>query len=609
VRRGPLEVSGARRGALPEQTHPRTRGPPVRIMLLCSAFNGLSQRAWIELRAAGHDVPVRLAGDAEAIEAAAAADDPDLIICPFLRERVPSSVWARYRTIIIHPGPVGDRGPSSLDWAITEGTTTWGVTALQAVDEMDAGPVWATRTFPLPADPPRKSALYNGPVADAAIAVIGDVVACAADAAFTPTPLEGHPAAVGRLRPAMRQAERAFRWSDPTARIVRHIRAADGAPGVHTTLAGVAVAVFDAHPGPPVGGAPGTIVGRRLGAVLVRTGDASVWIGHVRPRRGDGPPLKLPATHALADRLDGVPELLDPPGPLSAGGPRELTYERTGDVGVLTFDLHNGAMSTAQCRRLAGALRRALAADTRVLVLRGGEVFSNGIHLGVIEAADDPEAEAWRNIHAIDDVCQELLSCTDQLIVASIGGNAGAGGVMLALGADRVLLRDGVVLNPHYAGMGLFGSEYWTYVLPRRVGPHHARRLTTACQPVGAAEALAIGLVDTVIGGDRQTFEAEVLARATALAAGPEHGRLLAARRAELDATAGSVPLQTYRRHELAEMHADIFDDRRGFSSARLAFVSKQPRSHRTAPAASSMRNVGGSQTTALGDVARAARR
>ena len=41
---------------------------------------------------------------------------------------------------------------------------------------------------------------------------------------------------------------------------------------------------------------------------------------------------------------------------------------------------------------------------------------------------------------------------------------------MLALGADRVLLRDGIVLNPHYRTMGLFGSEYWTYVLPRRVG-------------------------------------------------------------------------------------------------------------------------------------------
>ena len=55
-------------------------------------------------------------------------------------------------------------------------------------------------------------------------------------------------------------------------------------------------------------------------------------------------------------------------------------------------------------------------------------------------------------------------------VVVAVGGNAGAGGVMLALGADRVVLRDGVVLNPHYRTMGLFGSEYWTYVLPRRIG-------------------------------------------------------------------------------------------------------------------------------------------
>ena len=220
-----------------------------------------------------------------------------------------------------------------------------------------------------------------------------------------------------------------------------------------------------------------------------------------------------------------MPELLDPPG-LSAHGPRELHYERTGGVGVLTFDFHNGAMSTAQCRRLAAALRRAVAADTRVLVLRGGETFSNGIHLNVIEAAAEPEAEAWRNINAIDDVCLEIITCTEQLVVASVGGNAAAGGVMLALGADRVILRDGVVLNPHYARMGLFGSAYWTYVLPRRVGRHRARRLTRACLPVGAAEAVGMGLVDEVIGADRHAFEDAVVAYAAALATDdpPPHG-------------------------------------------------------------------------------------
>ncbi len=110
---------------------------------------------------------------------------------------------------------------------------------------------------------------------------------------------------------------------------------------------------------------------------------------------------------------------------------------------MVSFDFYNGAMSTSQCRRLTAALRHAAAQPTKVLVIRSsGDVFSNGIHLNVIHAAPSPALEAWRNINAIDDVCREIITCTSQLVVTAIGGNAGAGGVMLALGADRVIARD-----------------------------------------------------------------------------------------------------------------------------------------------------------------------
>ena len=141
----------------------------MRILLLCSAFNGLSQRVWIELRESGHQVTVQISEGDDSIRSAVAVTDPDLVICPFLRERVPEDVWRSRPTIIVHPGPQGDRGPSSLDWAIMGAEPVWGVTALQAVGEMDAGPVWATESITMPADPPRKSDLYNGPVADAAV--------------------------------------------------------------------------------------------------------------------------------------------------------------------------------------------------------------------------------------------------------------------------------------------------------------------------------------------------------------------------------------------------------------------------------------------------------
>jgi putative two-component system hydrogenase maturation factor HypX/HoxX len=151
--------------------------------------------------------------------------------------------------------------------------------------------------------------------------------------------------------------------------------------------------------------------------------------------------------------------------------------------------------------------------------------------------------------------------------------------VILALGADTVLARAGVVLNPHYRTMGLSGSEYWTYVLPRRVGAHWAESLTARCEPVDAREAVRIGLVDEALAGPPAAFEEAVLQHATRLAARTDYPRLLQRKRAARAADERRRPLEAYRAEELALMHQDIFDDRRSFAAARYAFVHKRTRS------------------------------
>jgi putative two-component system hydrogenase maturation factor HypX/HoxX len=161
-------------------------------------------------------------------------------------------------------------------------------------------------------------------------------------------------------------------------------------------------------------------------------------------------------------------------------------------------------------------------------------------------------------------------------VVASVGGNAGAGGVMLALGADRVIVRDGVVLNPHYRTMGLFGSEYWTYVLPRRVGDLQARSLTEQCLPVGAAEAVSMGLADDVLSGRPEEFEQAVLDDAARMAAADDFARQLDLKGRTRARDEQRRPLETYRVRELAEMSRDMFEDRHGFAAARQAFVAKK---------------------------------
>ena len=158
-------------------------------------------------------------------------------------------------------------------------------------------------------------------------------------------------------------------------------------------------------------------------------------------------------------------------------------------------------MSTGQARRLLDAYQAARSRDTRAIVLMGGEdFFSTGIHLNVIEAADDPGAESWRNLEAIDDLVREIVETDDRIVISALAGDVAAGGVALALAADHVVAAQDVVLNPYYGHMGgLYGSEYWTYLLPRRIGAELTVQLTSAPYvPVGAAGAREIGLVDAV---------------------------------------------------------------------------------------------------------------
>jgi putative two-component system hydrogenase maturation factor HypX/HoxX len=326
------------------------------------------------------------------------------------------------------------------------------------------------------------------------------------------------------------------------------------------------------------------VLARRDGAICRATRDGAVWIPQLRPRPVPGGPgtFKLPATLALRESpgepLDGVPEVLAPltlpPGRRTY---RQIGYRESGAVGYLEFCFPGGAMSTGQCRRLLAAYRYAQSRPVEVIVLGAPrDFFANGIHLNVIQAADDPAAESWRNINAMDDLVQAILTNTGQLTVAALAGNAAAGGLMLALAADRVWCREGAVLNPHYRLMGLHGSEYWTYTLPRRVGASEAARLTQACLPVTPGSALRSGLVDRVIADDAAGFRAQVAAWAQRLARSAEYRGLLTAKARELAAAERQRPLDAYRAAELAVMHRNFSDPREPYARLRRAFVYKE---------------------------------
>jgi putative two-component system hydrogenase maturation factor HypX/HoxX len=130
------------------------------------------------------------------------------------------------------------------------------------------------------------------------------------------------------------------------------------------------------------------------------------------------------------------------------------------------------------------------------------DFFSNGIHLNILEDSQKQGEDGWANINAMNDLIKSILFADEIVTVASFARNAGAGGVFLGLACDYVVAREGVVLNPHYKTLGLTGSEYHTYSLPKRVGEDKAQELLDACLPISAEYAKEIGMVDEMFAHD-----------------------------------------------------------------------------------------------------------
>jgi hypothetical protein len=147
---------------------------------------------------------------------------------------------------------------------------------------------------------------------------------------------------------------------------------------------------------------------------------------------------------------------------------------------------------------------------------------------------------------------------------------------MLPLAADCVYAREGVVLNPHYRTMGgLYGSEYWTYTLPRRVGEEKALALTSECQPLGTSEAKAIGFIDDCFGESADEFEEILMNRAVELANHEHFWQLLSEKHDKRLRDERVRPLASYRAKELKHMHKNFYGADPAYHIARQKFVYK----------------------------------
>ncbi|MCS6799907.1 MAG: crotonase/enoyl-CoA hydratase family protein [Myxococcota bacterium] len=180
---------------------------------------------------------------------------------------------------------------------------------------------------------------------------------------------------------------------------------------------------------------------------------------------------------------------------------------------VVTIVIDRPARRNAVDRATASALAdafRAFDADpsARVAVLTGaGGTFCAGADLHALAAGEGNRVQCDG-----DGPMGPTRMRLDKPVVAAIEGHAVAGGLELALWCDLRVAAADAILGVFCRRWGVPLVDGGTVRLPRLIGLGRALDLVLTGRPVGAPEALAMGLVDRVVEPGTARASAEALA-------------------------------------------------------------------------------------------------
>ena len=209
------------------------------------------------------------------------------------------------------------------------------------------------------------------------------------------------------------------------------------------------------------------------------------------------------------------------------------------DDGILTVTLNNpevrNAFSQAMGAKLIAELRNA-AADpgVRALIFTGsGDAFCAGGDVRTLGSVDpnDKVAMKWGDhpvwggleqrtmrVKSNADITT-LLHTMGKPTIAMVRGPAAGAGLSMAAACDFRIASETAFFTTAFAKIGASGDLGSAYYLTKLVGPTKARELLFLSDKMGAAEALAIGLVSKVVANDDLEIETRAFARR--LADGP----------------------------------------------------------------------------------------
>ena len=174
----------------------------------------------------------------------------------------------------------------------------------------------------------------------------------------------------------------------------------------------------------------------------------------------------------------------------------EVLSERRGRVALLTINRPEArnAINLATARALSGALdecARDDAVSVVVLTGSGDKAFSAGMDLKAFAAGEVPITE-----HGFAGITKRDF---DKPLIAAANGAALAGGFEILLSCDLVVAAEHAVFGIPEAQRGLIAGGGGLIRLPRRVPLSIAYEMALTADPIDAARAYELGLVNRVV--------------------------------------------------------------------------------------------------------------
>ncbi len=206
---------------------------------------------------------------------------------------------------------------------------------------------------------------------------------------------------------------------------------------------------------------------------------------------------------------------------MSAGDFETLQLDRIGDVLRVTIAHPTSPLNAVDARlhhdltALFAMLRREDRARAVVLIGRGKAFSAGGDFAWFPELRDMAALDALRR--DAKQLIWDLLD-VELPIVAAVNGHAMGLGASIALLSDVIFMADTATIGDPHVKVGIVAGDGGVAIWPLAVGPARAKQYLLTGDPLTAAEAERIGLVNRVVPAAALADEA--MAFAARLAAG-----------------------------------------------------------------------------------------